>query len=95
MPIDVCTSCGERMPVAVCSVERCLSATLRRTACIRKAQATSVSTSAAGPLTARKARSSPRAASALASTKPDDRPLSAKLTIVSGCAHSSMNRRHA
>ena len=36
-----------------------------------------------------------KAASALVSTRPEDRPMSVKLTSVRGCAHSWMKRRQA
>ena len=76
MPIDFCTRCRLRMPVADCSVDFGLSAALRRSAIVRVTQATRVAISAQGAA----ARSSPAspspAASAQASTRPEDRPIS-------------------
>ena len=95
MPMDFCTSLGARMPVADCSVERGTSAALRRSDSVRVPQAASVTASAQGPLTRSRAGSPASAASALARIRPEDSPISAKLTSVSGCAHSWMKRRQA
>ncbi len=95
MPIEVCTRFGAWMPVADCRLDLCFSVALRRSASTRVAHATSVTTSAPGPLTRSNSVSPAKAASALASTSPDDSPISAKFGTVSGCAHSWMKRRHA
>ena len=68
---------------------------LRRSDTPRTAQATRVMTIALSPDDWISTTSPASAASAQPSTMPDDRPMSVKLTMVSGCAHSSTKRRQA
>ena len=81
MPIDICLSCGARMPVADCSVDLWRSLALWRSASVRVAQAASVTANALGPAAcSKRLLRRTTAASAQASTRPEDKPMSAKLT---------------
>jgi len=90
-PLDFCTSFGDVIPVALCTVDLGRNLALRTSDATRVAHPHSVSAQAQ-TASARTNEGASQAAHVAANVKPDAQPSSTKFTMVSGVAHSWRKR---